>query len=175
MWEGMVEVFTATDFWGIVIKVLVTAVLTGLVGLCATLIGKLIAKCKNSKIYKYAKTCVEAAEQKFPNEGTKMGPEKMQYVMDQLAIAFPKIKDNRFLYNVAEAAVYQLNEEKRQEAAILEFKEKYGEDPLAVSSTKTELVEEKPSKVEEEVKETSKASIIDSPVKPVKKNKFTSF
>ena len=97
MWEGMVEVFTATDFWGIVIKVLVTAVLTGLVGLCATLIGKLIAKCKNSKIYKYAKTCVEAAEQKFPNEGTKMGPEKMQYVMDQLAIAFPKIKDNRFL------------------------------------------------------------------------------
>ena len=171
----MLDFLMSTDVWGIILKVIITAAATGIAGLICTLFGKLIISCKNSKMRNHAKIAVEAAEQKFPNEGTKMGPEKMQYVMDQLAIAFPKIKDNRFLYNVAEAAVYQLNEEKRQEAAILEFKEKYGEDPLAVSSTKTELVEEKPSKVEEEVKETSKASTVDPPVKPVKKNKFTSF
>ena len=130
--EVIKEFFTSGEVWVVVIKVLATAILTGLLGLVGTLIGKLIANSRNSKIYKYAKTCVEAAEQKYPNEGKKMGPEKMQYVMDQLMIKFPKIRDNAYLYNIAEAAVYELNRKLQEEAAIKEFKEKYGETPLAV-------------------------------------------
>ena len=136
--EYISEFFTSGDFWAVIIKVLLTAVLTGLLGLIGTGIGKMIATCKNSKIRKYAKTCVEAAEQKFPNEGKKMGPEKMQYVMDQMMIRFPKIRDNQYLYNIAEAAVFQLNAEFQKEAAVKEFEEKYGEKPLAITESKIE-------------------------------------
>lgn len=107
--EAIIEFFANGDFWAVLIKVLLTALLTAGVGVLGTLIGKIIAKSKNSKIYKYAETCVKAAEIKFPNEGKKMGPEKMQYVMDQMMIKFPKIRDNQYLYNVAESAVYELN------------------------------------------------------------------
>lgn len=130
MWESVVEIFANGGFWTIVIKILITTILTALTGLLGTLLGKIIAKSKNSKIRKYARTCVRAAEQKFPNEGKKMGPEKMQYVMDQLAIRFPKIKDNRFLYNIAEAAVFELNRDMQREKDIEEFEKKYGEKPL---------------------------------------------
>ena len=130
--EFITEFFTSGDVWSVIIKVLVTALLTGLVTLSGTVIGKIIANSKNSKIRAYAKTCVEAAEVKFPNEGKKMGPEKMQYVMDQLMIKFPRIRDDKYLYNIAEAAVYHLNKEMQNEAAIKDFEEKYGEEPLAV-------------------------------------------
>ena len=105
----MLDFLTSSDFWGIALKVIITAAATGLAGAICTLFGKLIISCKNSKMRNHAKIAVEAAEQKFPNEGKKMGPEKMAYVMDYLAITYPKIKDNQFLYNVAEAAVYELN------------------------------------------------------------------
>ena len=146
--EIIKEFFASGDVWTIVIKVLLTAIFTGLLGLIGTLLGRIIARHKNSKIYKYADACVKAAEQKFPNEGTKMGPEKMQYVMDQMMIKFPKIRDNQYLYNIAEAAVFELNEDKRKEAAIKEFEEKYGEKPLAVqededNSITIEVEEEK--------------------------------
>ena len=75
--EVITEFFASGEFWAILIKVLLTALLTAGVGVLGTLIGKIIAKSKNSKIYKYADTCVKAAEQKFPNEGKKMGPEKL--------------------------------------------------------------------------------------------------
>ena len=130
--EAIIEFFANGDFWAVLIKVLLTALLTAGVGVLGTLIGKIIAKSKNSKIYKYAETCVKAAEIKFPNEGKKMGPEKMQYVMDQMMIKFPKIRDNQYLYNVAESAVYELNKQIQKEAAIEDFEAKYGEKPLAV-------------------------------------------
>ena len=98
--EIIKEFFASGDVWTIVIKVLLTAIFTGLLGLIGTLLGRIIARHKNSKIYKYADACVKAAEIKFPNEGTKMGPEKMQYVMDQMMIKFPKIRDNQYLYNM---------------------------------------------------------------------------
>ena len=138
--EIIKEFFASGDVWTIVIKVLLTAIFTGLLGLIGTLLGRIIARHKNSKIYKYADACVKAAEQKFPNEGTKMGPEKMQYVMDQMMIKFPKIRDNQYLYNIAEAAVFELNEDKRKEAAIKEFEEKYGEKPLAVQEDEADSV-----------------------------------
>lgn len=132
MEEAITEFFSNGEFWAILIKVLLTALLTAGVGVLGTLIGKIIAKSKNSKIYKYADTCVKAAEQKFPNEGKKMGPEKLQYVMDQMMIKFPKIRDNQYLYNIAEAAVFELNKQIQREAAIKDFEAKYGEKPLVV-------------------------------------------
>ena len=90
----MIEFLASTNFWAILLKALITALVTGLVGLVCTSLGKLIVKCKNSKLRHHAKIAVEAAESKFPNEGKKMGPEKMEYVMEYLAITFPKIKSN---------------------------------------------------------------------------------
>ena len=86
--------------WNIVLKILILASVSLLTTLLGCLLSKLITKFNNSKIYKYAKTLVEAAEQKFPNEGTKMGPQKQDYVMSQLAIKFPSIRDNQYLYNI---------------------------------------------------------------------------
>ena len=129
MIESLFNIFGTGDFWGIVLKALFTALITGVIGLICTLIGSIIAKSKTSKLKHHAKIAVEAAEQKFPNEGTKMGPEKIAYVMDYLAITFPKIKSNQYLYNIAEAAVFALNKEKEEEAAKKQFIEKYGELP----------------------------------------------
>ena len=39
-------------------------------------------------------------------------------------------KENTYFYNIAEAAVLELNRKKKEEAAIKEFEEKYGEAPL---------------------------------------------
>lgn len=142
MWESIQELFTSGDIWSIIVKVLITAILSAGVGIACTLLGKMLAKMKNSKIRKYAEICVRAAEQKFPNEGKKMGPEKMAYVMDQLAIKFPKIKENTYLYNIAEAAVYELNRERQQEDAVKEFEEKYGEKPLAVQEQQEDTSDE---------------------------------
>ena len=125
----MIEFLTSTDFWSIVLKALITTLLTLAVGAGCTLLGKLIANCKNSKLRRHAKIAVEAAEAKFPNEGRKMGPEKIAYVMDYLSITFPKIKSNQYLYNIAEAAVYELNTGKQKQEAKIKFKEKYGELP----------------------------------------------
>ena len=132
MLESINEFFTNGEFWPILIKALITTLLTAGVGFICTQIGKAIAKNKESKICKYAEKCVKAAEMKYPNEGTKMGPQKMAYVMDQLAIKFPKIKENTYLYNIAEAAVFELNKENEKSAAIKEFEDKYGEKPLAI-------------------------------------------
>ena len=144
MSEAITVFFQSGDFWSVVVKVLITALLTGLVGLLCTVIGKLIAKCKNSKLMRHARIAVRAAEQKFPNEGKKMGPEKMAYVMDYLAITFPKIKSNQYLYNIAEASVYELNNEDIKKEAEQAFKDKYGELP-----TEDEIVQEEVPGIEE--------------------------
>lgn len=156
------EFFTGGDFWSILLKVLITTLLTAGIGYIGTLIGRIIAKSKNSRIYKYADTCVKAAEQKFPNEGKKMGPEKLQYVMDQMMIKFPKIRDNQYLYNIAEAAVFELNRQKQTEAAIKEFEEKYGEKPLAAPKDDLDEIEielENKEKLEEQKLTTNTVSI----------------
>lgn len=178
--DSIVQTLFSWDVWSIIIKVLATALLSALVGLACTALGKLIAKCKSSRIRKYAEICVRAAEQKFPNEGKKMGPEKMAYVMDQLAIKFPKIKENTYLYNIAEAAVYELNKQSQQEAAIEAFKEKYGEDPIAIteqSSTESAIevvdnIVETVEIVQDTVKEVSQETTKQEETKKVAKIKI---
>lgn len=159
MGEAIIVFFQSGDFWAVLVKILITALLTGLVGLLCTVIGKLIAKCKNSKLMKHARIAVRAAEQKFPNEGKKMGPEKIAYVMDYLAITFPKIKSNQYLYNIAEAAVYELNNENIKKEAEQVFKDKYGELP-----TEDEIVQEDVPGIEEitssNAEETAKSETV---------------
>lgn len=127
--EVIAQFFTSGDVWAVIIKVLLTAALGALATWLGTLIANLIAKNKNSKIYKYAETLVDAAEQKFPNEGAKMGPQKLDYVMSQLVIKFPKIKDSQYFYNIVEQAVFKLNEKRNANKAALEFYKKFGEWP----------------------------------------------
>jgi hypothetical protein len=127
--EVVKQFFISGDIWAIVVKVLITAFLGALVTWISTLIANVIAKSKNSKIYRYAATLVEAAEQKYPNEGTKMGPEKLDYVMSQLVIKFPRIKDSQYLYNIVEQAVFKLNEKMSTDKIALEFYKKFGEWP----------------------------------------------
>lgn len=155
MTEAIKEIFTSGQIWAIVIKVLLTTAASGLVAICGTALGKMISKNKESKIYKYAETLVEAAEQKFPNEGTKMGPQKMEYVMSQIVIRFPSVRDNQYLYNIAEQAVYKLNEEKQKEKAIKEFEDKYGEGSyveIQEENKKETIKEEQPETKQEEAK-----------------------
>lgn len=146
MGEAIKVFFQSGDFWAILIKALITALLTGLIGLICTAIGKIIAKCKNSNLIRHARIAVRAAEQKFPNDGKKMGPEKMAYVMDYLAITFPKIKSNQYLYNIAEAAVYELNNQDVAEEAEQAFKDKYGELPI-----EDEIIQENISGIQENI------------------------
>lgn len=151
MLQKITEIFTGSDIWVIIIKLLITTVLSAFLGLIGTLIGKIVVKNKRSKIYEYADKCVKAAEIKFPNEGKKMGPEKMAYVIDQLAIKFPKIKSNSYLYNIAEAAVYELNRKNQEAEAIREFEERYGEKPLALLEQETSASTEEESATNEEL------------------------
>lgn len=147
--EFVMGFFSEGGFWIIAVKALTTALLSASVGLMGTLIGRSISKNKDSKMYRYAKACVAAAEMKYPNEGKKMGPEKMAYVMDQMAIKFPKIKESTYFYNIAEAAVLELNRKMKEEAAIKEFEEKYGEKPLAV--LEEDMTKDKEIKEEKEI------------------------
>ena len=157
MWEAFIEVFTSGEIWPILIKVLLTAAAGGIITLCGTLLSKVISKNKESKIYRYAKTLVEAAEQKYPNEGTKMGPQKMDYVMSQIVIRFPGVKDNRYLYNIVEQAVYKLNEEKQKQKLIEEFEAKYGEGSYIedVKDIENSSKQEEVKKEEETVQKSS--------------------
>jgi hypothetical protein len=58
-----------------------------------------------------------------------MGPQKLDYVMSQLVIKFPKIKDSQYFYNIVEQAVFKLNEKRNADKAALEFYKKFGEWP----------------------------------------------
>lgn len=62
MGEALELFFQSGEFWPVLIKVLLTTILTGLIGLCTTLTGKMMAKNKNSKIMKQAEIAVRAAE-----------------------------------------------------------------------------------------------------------------
>jgi hypothetical protein len=62
MLDSLVYIFESGDIWAIILKVLITALVSGLVGLVCTLIGKLVAKSKTSKLKEHAKIAVEAAE-----------------------------------------------------------------------------------------------------------------
>lgn len=194
MGESISQFFTSGDVWAVIIKVLITTLLSAATAWIGTLIANKITKNKDSKIYKYAKTLVEAAEQKFPNEGVKMGPQKLEYVMSQIVIRFPKVKDNQYLYNIVEQAVYKLNEKRNQDLDAQAFFDKYGEWPQgyeppiieentndAIINNDNSIIEDNEEKIENinnmgvvEAQQQSASTAV-TQAQQVKKKKLSSF
>ncbi|WP_300924761.1 phage holin, LLH family [uncultured Clostridium sp.] len=99
--------------WSIVLDYLLkiigsigATIITTLAGILFT---KLSSKIKDSRISNYVKEVVKAAEQLYPNEGTKMGPEKYAYVVQEVIAKFPKLTNNAYLKSLIEGAVFALN------------------------------------------------------------------
>ena len=192
MIDAFLELWNSGEVWSIVFKALISLILSGIATLLATSIVKIITKSKESRIYKYTDTLIEAAEQKFPNEGTKMGPQKMEYVMGQLAIRFPGIKDVRYLYNIAEQAVFKFNDKRQQQKQIQEFEAKFGKgsyilgddvssdvdivdsDDVEVVDDIIELVDsEQSTQVDEVIQNKSFGDFMKSVFKKFNKNKIS--
>lgn len=172
--EAFLDVWSSGEIWSILIKVLIGLAFSGIAGLCGTLIVRIITNCKESKIYKYATTLVEAAEQKYPNEGTKMGPQKMDYVMSQLVIRFPHIKDNRYLYNIVEQSVFKFNEKRQQQKQIEEFERKHGKGSYKLTEREIRK-KQKEQKVEEKINTTTQISTSDQTTDTKKSSGLKSF
>ena len=85
-----------------------------IVTLAGILFAKLITKIKESRINSYIKEAVQAAEQLYPNQGTKTGTEKYKYVVTQVLNKFPELTDNEYLKSLIEGAVYTLSEQVKQ-------------------------------------------------------------
>ena len=60
--ETILQVFSSGDIWSYVLKALLTLLLSAATAGISTLIVNLIARNKESRLYKYAMTVVEAAE-----------------------------------------------------------------------------------------------------------------
>lgn len=85
-----------------------------IVTLAGILFAKLRTKIKESRINSYIKEAVQAAEQLYPNQGTKTGTEKYKYVVTQVLNKFPELTDNEYLKSLIEGAVYTLSEQVKQ-------------------------------------------------------------
>ena len=85
-----------------------------IVTLAGVLFVKFKTKIKESRITSYIKEAVQAAEQLYPNQGTKTGTEKYKYVVTQVLNKFPELTDNEYLKSLIEGAVYTLSEQVKQ-------------------------------------------------------------
>ena len=85
-----------------------------IVTLAGVLFAKFKTKIKESRITSYIKEAVQAAEQLYPNQGTKTGTEKYKYVVTQVLNKFPELTDNEYLKSLIEGAVYALSEQVKQ-------------------------------------------------------------
>ena len=95
------------------LKIAGTALGTVSIALASILFAKLKTKILESRIGKFVKEAVKAAEQLYPNLGKKMGQEKFAYVVEQVKAKFPKI-ENEYLNTIIESAVYEISEEVKQ-------------------------------------------------------------
>ena len=93
------------------LKIAGTAAGTIIVTLGSILFAKLKNKIAESKLSAFIDKCVKAAEQLYPNLGKKTGPEKYQYVLEQVLAKYPKLTENEYLKTLIEAAVYHVSEE----------------------------------------------------------------
>lgn len=98
--------------WSEILKIVLEAVgsigAAVITGLASWLFTKLASKIKDSRINTFVKEAVKAAEQLYPNLGTKTGAEKLQYVTDLVKNKWPKL-DNDYVNAIIEGAVFTLN------------------------------------------------------------------
>lgn len=92
----------------IILKALGSAAATTVTALASILFAKLSGKIKDARINNYIKEAVRAAEQLYPNQGTKRGSEKFEYVTQLVLNKFPKL-NNAYIKAMIEGAVYALN------------------------------------------------------------------
>ena len=104
------------------LKILGSALATLLITYASILFAKLKTKIKENRINTYISKVVRAAEQLYPNQGKKMGPEKYEYVVKQVLAKFPALTDNEYLKSLIEGAVFSLTEELKENGVIKEEK-----------------------------------------------------
>ena len=98
----------------ILIKALGSALATIVITFASILFAKLKAKIGEARLNTYIDRCVKAAEQIFPNLGTKTGPEKLKYVKEMVIKKFPKLSDSPYLNALIEGAVYAVSQQQKQ-------------------------------------------------------------
>lgn len=101
-------------FLNYLVKILGSALATVIITYSSILFAKLQGKIRDSKVNNYIAKVVRAAEQIFPNEGKKMGPEKYKYVVDQVLKKFKFLNDDEYLKSLIEGAVFAVSEEIKQ-------------------------------------------------------------
>lgn len=80
------------------------------------LFAKLKAKIGESKLNAFIDKTVKAAEQLYPNNGTKTGKIKFDYVVQQVLAKYPKLENNDYLKNLIEGAVYAVSQHEKNVA-----------------------------------------------------------
>ena len=118
----------------IILKAVGSVAAATITGLATWLFTKLSKKIKDSRIQSFIKEAVKAAEQMYPNQGTKRGTEKYAYVVQQVIARFPELTDNDYLKALIEGAVFTLN--KQLEEAEEKKKKKAKTIPTKVEVTK---------------------------------------
>lgn len=97
-----------------ILKGLGSAAATLVITLASILFAKLKTKISESRLNTFIEKTVKAAEQLFPNMGTKTGTEKYKYVVEQVIAKFPKLENNDYLKNLIEGAVYTLSQQEKK-------------------------------------------------------------
>lgn len=104
--------------WSAILSIILKAVgsigATIIITLATTLFTKLKNKLNEAKLYAFVKHSVQAAEQLYPNNGSKTGKQKYEYVVKQVLAKYPKMVENEYLKNLIEGAVYTVSEQVKQ-------------------------------------------------------------
>lgn len=88
-----------------------------IISLSTTIFKKVLEKFGEAKVKRFISTCVKAAEQLFPNKGTKTGTTKFNYVLEQLTKKYPKIITNDTTDTIKaliESEVFKVSEQTKQ-------------------------------------------------------------
>jgi hypothetical protein len=108
--------------WNIVLEYLLkglgSAAATLIITFGSILFAKLKTKISEARLNTFIDKTVKAAEQLFPNLGTKTGKEKYKYVVEQVLAKFPKLENNEYLKNLIEGAVYAVSQQVKQAKQI---------------------------------------------------------
>lgn len=106
--------------WGLILSYLLkglgSAAATAVITFASILFAKLKSKIGESKLNAFIDKTVKAAEQLFPNVGTKTGKQKYDYVVKQVLAKYPKLENNDYLKNLIEGAVYAVSQHEKNVA-----------------------------------------------------------
>ena len=103
--------------WDLILSYLLKGLGSAAATLVITYASILFAKLKNkigeAKLNAFIDKTVKAAEQLFPNVGTKTGKQKYDYVVQQVLAKYPKLENNEYLKNLIEGAVYAISQQEK--------------------------------------------------------------